>query len=189
MAERLFKLGHYCSSEWREHSHAPVFRREATAGGGERLVAGVPSGDSAIFASLVTTVQPPYFLLYILHTPRGEGEPGRYQSPEIGLDDFQRFLQGFSAFLAGDSRFDLWAHSSTDEATIVWDRHNLLYAYGPLDKFEGALRNAGFEDGEPTLAFAHRHYYRAEFDKQAAELLAAFDWHRTPLRPEDEQHV
>jgi hypothetical protein len=35
--------------------------------------------------------------------------------------------------------------------------------------------------------FEHEHHYRAAFDGDAKALLEAFDWYRTPLRPEDEQ--
>lgn len=47
----------------------------------------------------------------------------------------------------------------------------------------------GFRAGEVPLAAAspHIHYYRAEFDAEAAAVLARFDWTYSGLRPEDEQ--
>jgi hypothetical protein len=42
----------------------------------------------------------------------------------------------------------LWLHSHDGNATIVLDRHNLIYTYGPLDGFERALIGAGVQRGE-----------------------------------------
>jgi hypothetical protein len=43
---------------------------------------------------------------------------------------FSRSTQ-FGRFLSGESRFDLWVRSHDDDATIVLDHYNLIYAYGP----------------------------------------------------------
>jgi hypothetical protein len=40
---------------------------------------------------------------------------------------------------------------------------------------------------ERACSFPHQHHYRPEFERQAVELLAAFDWSHSPLRSEDEQ--
>jgi len=180
------KLWQAVEGEWVEHRHPAIFAREVS-GGGERLVATAPAGDPAIFQRLVETLEGPYALLYVLHTPRGEGEAGRYQSPVLELGAIQSFLARYAAFLRADARFDLWAHALGANATVVWDRHNLIYAYGASERFESALRKLGFEDGLPTVSFAHQHHYRAECDGAAAGLLEEFDWRYSPLQPEDEQ--
>ena len=53
----------------------------------------------------------------------------------------EEFLREFGRFLCEDSRHDLWVRSHDDDATIVLDRHNVIYAYGPLDAFEAALKS------------------------------------------------
>jgi hypothetical protein len=155
--------------------------------GTERIVAGSPGGDPELFRDLVRAMTPPWGLLYVLHTPRGEGEPGRYQSGLLEPDAFDVFLDRFGAFLQGDGRHDIWAHSPADSGTVVWDRHNLIYAYGPLDAFERVLTGRGFGAGHADAAFRHAHYYRSDFDGDANALLEAEDWHWSPLRPGDEQ--
>lgn len=70
---------------------------------------------------------------------------------------------------------------------MVWDRHNLLYAHGPLDKFSSGLRSLGFDVGGAPSVGDHMHHYRQELDGYARDLLAAFEWSRTPLHDEDEQ--
>jgi hypothetical protein len=93
----------------------------------------------------------------------------------------------FGAYLSSDARFDLWAYSPTERATVVWDRHNQLFAYGPLEKFTTQLKALGFYGGKADVPVPHQHHYRQEFDVQAAQLLAAVAWSYSPLRPEDEQ--
>lgn len=49
------------------------------------------------------------------------------------------------------------------------------------------LESAGFREGWPTWPVPHAHCYNPEWDEAEREILRAFDWNRTPLRPEDEQ--
>jgi hypothetical protein len=183
----MHKLSHQINNEWVEYSFAPIFMEQTTNTGNKRLVVGVPGGDSTVFTKLVGSLEPPYFLLYLLHTPRGEGEAGRYQSPELDSENFHAFLNRFSSFFSSDARHDIWAHSPSENATVVWNRHNLIYAYGPLQWFCSILRGLGFDEGTPNIPFPHQHHYRAEFDTDAAAVLSAFAWQHTPLRSEDEQ--
>ena len=116
--------------------------------------------------------------------------PGRYQSPPLDRRQLGAFLTDFSGFLAGDARHDIWVYSRGDGRTLVWDRHDLIYAEGdPLEEIEAALEAMAFAC-QPLPRWAagpHIHYYRAEYDADAAAVLARFDWTRTDLRPEDEQ--
>lgn len=177
----MHRLGHMVNGEWVAHNHTAVFERR------DRIVAGVPGSDPAIFERMVECMEPPYSLLYVLHTPRGEARPGRYQSPEMSLAEVKQFLARFGSFLSSDARFDLWAHSATDNGTVVWDRHNQLFAYGPLDAFSRTLLALGFAEGYPTVPTPHEHNYRAEYDGLAKDLIGAFNWSYSQLRPQDEQ--
>lgn len=152
-----------------------------------KVLATAPGGDPIVFRRLMDCLRPPYFLLYLLHTPRGEGEPGRYQSGQLSRDTVTEFLDRFGNLLHADARHDFWLHSSLDRATIVWDRHNLIHAYGPTDAYARTLAELGFTMGEPTIPFPHMHSYRPEFDDDARAVLEALEWHYAPLRPEDEQ--
>jgi hypothetical protein len=55
----------------------------------------------------------------------------------------EKFLNEFGRFVREDSRHDLWVRSHDDDATIVLDRHNLIYAYGPLDELDTAITGCG----------------------------------------------
>jgi len=177
----MHRLGQFVDGEWVEHSHAPVFSV------GKRLVAGVPGGDPAVFEGLIECLEPPYVLLYVLHTPRGEAPAGRYQSPSLSNDQVSDFIRIFAPFLSSDGRFDLWAHSPSENGTVVWDRHNQIFAYGPLGQYSSKLTSMGFGAGYPEVPTPHEHHYRQEFDDLAKELIEMFDWSYSPLQPEDEQ--
>lgn len=179
----LQKLHHIVGDESSPYTHPAVYRLTP----GQSIVAGLPGGDVEVFIALIDRLDGPFHLLYVLHTPRGEAEHGRYQSSRIDKADVLRWLRRFADYLRADSRFDLWAHSPDDNATLVWDRHNRLFAYGPLDDFDAALRGRGFVEGDAIIPSPHEHHYRTVCDAEARTLIASQDWSWSPLRPEDEQ--
>ena len=184
---RVHKLMHLVGGDWSAHSYPPVYRVASPGDGARRVIAGAPSGEASPFERLVSALVPPYSLLYVLHTPRGEGEPGRYESAPLSAESFRVFMARFGRYLASDARFDLWAYSSASKGTVVWDRHDLLFAYGPVERFTEELRQIGFSEGEAVVPVPHQHYYWAEFDTDAADLLRALAWSHSPLEREDEQ--
>jgi len=165
--------------------HPSTFAIEHLAGS-SRITAGSP-GNARVFERLTACLLEPYLLLYVLHTPRGEADAGRYQSEPLSGAEFRALVARFGRYFAGDARFDLWVHSPADGSTIVWDRHDLIHAYGPLERFTLELERLGYIAGEVGVPVPHIHHYREEFDADAAELLASRDWSWTPLLPEDEQ--
>lgn len=169
------------------------FAREPIAGG-ERLKIALNDRPDQWVMPLARTLTGPCHLLYVLHTTRTGASLGRYESPELSLDDGRRFFQQFGQFLSEDSRHDVWLHTDVDNATIVLDRHNLMWAYGPLDAFEdmlveaGISRVSGSEVPDPRRQ-AHLHHYHVEWDDAEREVLRAFDWILNPLRQTDVQFI
>lgn len=179
----LRKLHRIVDGESLPHTHPAVYRLTP----GQRIVAGVPGGDVGVVIALIDRLAGPFHLLYVLHTTHGEAGQGRYQSPRIDKTDAIRWLRRFADYLRADSRFDLWAHSPDEDATLVWDRHDQLFAYGPLGDFDTALRERGFVEGDALIPSPHEHHYRTACDDEARAVLASQDWSWSPLRPEDEQ--
>ena len=163
-----------------------AFARE-DVGGHPRLRVGLNDAQDACVATLASGLSGPFQLLYVLHTTRTGAELGRYESPELTADAVQDFLDQFGRFLCEDSRHDLWVRSHDDDATIVLDRHNLIYAYGPLDAFEAALQSLGARKGEPAVLGAHVHHYYPAWDEAERRVLRFFEWDIKPLRPSDVQ--
>jgi hypothetical protein len=182
----MFKLGYFVKGEWSEYSHPPVFKRQLTSANTTRLDVGVPGGDVAVLGKLTGCMEPPYHILYVLVVPRGEGDAGRYQSPLVDRGQLASFLARYEAYLKSDGRFALWVHSQSSQATLVWDRHNLIYAYGPLACFEEALTSIGFTPGSLTIPTPHEHHYRQECDADAAAIMSHFGWRYSELRPGDD---
>ncbi|HUQ98113.1 MAG TPA: hypothetical protein VM166_01585 [Gemmatimonadaceae bacterium] len=163
-----------------------VFAREEV-GGRARLRVGLDEAQDAAVATLVRTLRGPFQLLYVLHTTRTAAEIGRYESPELTSADVQLFLSEFGRFLREDSRHDLWVRSHDDDAIIVLDRHNLIYAYGPRELFERELKSSGAHEGEPAVLGAHVHHYHPAWDDMERRMLERFDWQISPLGPSDVQ--
>jgi hypothetical protein len=164
-----------------------TFIRENVAGRG-RLQIGLddaPDGCMQQFASLLVG---PFQLLYVLHTSRTGAELGRYESPELNVAAVEDFFRKFGRFLSEDSRHDLWLRSYDDDATIVLDRHNIIYAYGPIDVFEAALVRLGARSGRaPQIPDPHVHNYHHEWDESEREVLRSLAWTIKPLRQSDVQ--
>jgi len=166
-----------------------VFSRE-TVGGVERLRIALDQHHERCLRALTSGMTGPFQMLYILHTTRTGAELGRYESPELNAAAVQAFLDSFGPFLSEDSRHDFWIRAHDDNATIVWDRHDLIYAYGPLDAFESVLRDIGLRaDTPPSIPDPHVHHYHAERDGDERAVLQAFDWIVKPLRESDVQFV
>ncbi|HKP25239.1 MAG TPA: hypothetical protein VJV39_15330 [Dongiaceae bacterium] len=182
----MFKLGHIVEGEWVEYSHPAVFEHQTTDSGTARLRLGIPGGDVEIVRSLARCMEQPYYILYVLLTPRGEGNAGRYQSPLVDGVQLDAFLSQYADYFRSDGRFALWIHSPSLQATLAWDHHNLLYAYGPLPRFEEALRAIGFTPGQASMSVPHAHNYHSECDTDAAAILVHFDWRRSELQPGDD---
>ncbi|HEV7693386.1 MAG TPA: hypothetical protein VGO52_21300 [Hyphomonadaceae bacterium] len=171
------------------HVHARLYEAIGAERPNPKFLIGAGGDAVAIFGDLAQTLRPPYFVLYVLHTSRGEGEVGRYESEEVDRLQLADFIGRYQAFLIADGRFDIWVRSPTDSATIVWDRHNYIHAYGPLDRYSSILEAAGYAPGEVDRIAQreHLHHYRPELDHLATDLLNEFEWDWSPLRPADEQ--
>ncbi len=183
----MLKVSEQVGDTWVDRDCPATFAKETLKSGTERLAIGLPRSSTNTFRRLADAMSEPFFVLYVLHTPRGEGQSGRYQSEELSRAKLDTFLERFEGFLSGDARHDVWVRSISDGDLIVWNRHNTIFAYGDLAKFIHKLGELGFRDQQPPKLGDHLHHYRSEFDSDAAEVLAALEWYRTPLRPEDEQ--
>ena len=111
---RAFKFGWLPHGDLEEEFHyEDVWAREQTTGP-ERLVL-APSLDQVdLLLALAGRMVEPFWLLYVLAVPRGEGEPGRYQTTSsLTYSELSEFLARFRTFLEGDSRQSLWVKSES----------------------------------------------------------------------------
>lgn len=155
-----------------------------------RLIIAPRTDYIGLIGKLLDGMPEPIWLLYVLVVPRREGEAGRYQSAEPqSREQVRRFLSEFGTFLENDGRQNLWIRSESGAAMLVYDRHNLIYAYGHLTEWSLILLRAGLNEVARDLIAVpdpHSHHYHSAFDSEAERLLGSLDWDRTPLLEQDE---
>ena len=182
------KIEHFVAGQPLPFRHANTFAREQTSGS-ERVRIGPRDGHRALVCALAAELTPPYRVLYVLHTSRTDARLGRYESPILDAPALLGFFARFGAFLAGDARHDVWVLGDGEGEFVIWDRHDLVYAYGPIGRYVEVLEEGGLREGWPSWPVPHVHHYRAEWDAAERQMLAAFDWDYSQLRPSDVQYV
>jgi hypothetical protein len=185
---RLAKFTSRNGEEWVPHDYAHVYSVEHTKGP-DRLCIAVGNEGTRILLRLSEVLRDPFFVLYLLLIPRasGEGNEGRYQSPSMIRPEAVAFFQRFSRFLDEDARHHIWLHSQNDNATLIYDRHNVIFAYGPLKDYQRILAEERYSETESvSFPAPHGHNYHVEFDADERALIANEQWTRSPLRDGDE---
>ncbi len=183
----LRKITQLINNEEVSFLHPMEYREESVTSGVRRIVAGMPSTQPELLVELCKTMAEPYFLLYVLHTTRDESKLGRYQSPALTAQDLEEFFTLYLDFLLNDARTDFWLHTPNSGTTIVCDRHNLLYCYGPPEPYINVFKQYEFSEGNPGVEFPHIHYYHSEYDFMAKKILKEYEWGWSPLQSSDEQ--
>ena len=174
---------------WR---YGRIFERERLQGSVERLCIGADERQTDLLLTLSRIMPEPLGLLYVLHTPVHEKhEAGRYMSPLVSRKEAAAFLEAHAAFLECDGRHDFWIGHLDDNGRLapplVFDQHNLIYAYGPLDRYEAVLREGGFVEGAVKIPAPHNHHYHHEFNDLIDAMHTYWAWRRVPLQPSDER--
>jgi hypothetical protein len=138
--------------------------------------------------ALAGVLDDPLFVLFVLQINRTDAKCGRYQSPMLEHAQAESFLTRFGAFLEQDARHNVWLGQVEGPGMLVYDEHNVIYAYGPLDDFVEVLAERGFSEGDTSLPFPHGHPFHAEFDDEERAITSVPDfWVRTDLQPQDER--
>lgn len=154
---------------------------------GHRLVIGPSKDHIDVLLELARSFVDRYFLLYILLTPSGQRKPGRYQSPMLSFKQTEALCRHFKAFLEGDGRHHLWIGSVDNKGMLVYDQHNVIYAYGDLAGFSQVLVELGFEEGRVEIPYPHSHHYHWELADLEDEMIEDREWMYLPLQPMDGQ--
>jgi hypothetical protein len=177
-----FKFG-WKPEEPQQYEYSNVWSREKTTGP-ERLVIAPSSDHISLMIELSRIMTEPFGFLYVLTVPRGQGEAGRYQNAEpIGRLQAEGFLSRFKQFFENDGRHNLWLASVSNSDLLVYDKHNVIYAYGQLPCFEKVLSKRGMEKvDEIHTPSPHIHEYNPEFDEDELDVLHYWEWKQFPLR-------
>ena len=130
----------------------------------------------------------PFGILYVLVVPRGGSETGRYQvANPVSREQAKEFLGRFKEYFENDGRHDIWVASVSDASQLVYDRHNVIYTYGPLLEFENVLLSRGFANAEfVRFPSPYTHNYHAAFDQAERDVLRHWHWRQSALRESDD---
>lgn len=181
-----YKLGTLVGSDFVPHRFSNTWDIEPTTGP-DRIVVGPSSRHVELMIRLAKELPEPFGILYVLLVSRNEHEPARYQSPyPCQRDEMEAFLENFREFLERDGRHHIWVMSLPESSTLVYDQHNIIYAYGPLKQFREVLQKEGLERGAVSLPCPHSHNYNPQFDQDEQRLFDHWNWLKSPLMEGDD---
>jgi hypothetical protein len=137
-----FKFG-WNPEDPQKYEYPDVWSQERTTGPDRLVIA--PSNDHiSLMLVLSRVMMEPFGFLYVLTVPRGPGTAARYQcaEPVIRQDSIETLLR-FKQFFEGDGRHHVWLKSISNSDQLVYDKHNVIYAYGQFPAFEDILSRRG----------------------------------------------
>lgn len=157
----------------------------------ERLVIGASHSNIKLLDKLASLFPTPrYQVIYVLLFSSFDDQAnGRYLSPIIeGHEDLQMFIWTFQNFFEGDGRHHLWIAAADSGDFLVYDHHDVIFAYGDLAAVERTLAEAGFTNAEFWFPAPHHHSFPpANADTEEA-VRNYFDWKRSELLATDESY-
>ena len=95
------------------------------------------------------------------------------------------FLRAHRDFLEYDGRHHLWVASVPREDTLVYDRRNIIFGYGPLEEWQRLLQSKGFRESPLDVPDSHAHFYRPEYDEEERRVMGEALWKWFPLQDGD----
>lgn len=139
-----------------------------------------------LIIDLTKDMSEPFGVLYVLVVPRGGNEEGRYQvSQPLSRYEMESFLKDFKDFFEKDARHHIWIASIPNNSMLVYDNHNVIYAYGELGEFKKTIHKNGFKEENVVIPVPHVHSYNPKFDKEENRILSIFEWKKFPLVESD----
>ncbi|MCW5947304.1 MAG: hypothetical protein KIT74_09775 [Fimbriimonadales bacterium] len=162
---------------FKPHSYSNTYAVDKT-----RLCIAPSSDHIGLLIKLSRVMASPFRVRYVLQVPSEMFPAGRYDlTNDFSLADLESFLKRFSTFFEEDGRHHIWIRSSDAVSALVYDQHNIIYAYGSLDAFERVCTNEGMTEGSVDVPFPHAHAFQEKYDQELAVLLSEWSWERTDL--------
>ena len=153
----------------------------------DRVLIGCKNKEIPTILELCRNMEGPFGILYVLLVSRLGNESGRYQSPEyMTYEELELFLYEHQEFFEQDGRHHLWVASMAGEGQFIYDKHNFIFAYGPLSEYIKKLKGLGFQEGEISTPFPHVHHYHHQFDDEEEAVMKHWGWVHSPLQDDDD---
>jgi hypothetical protein len=186
MSSPKWKLGMVRAGKDAAWSCEPSYARQVV-GGVERLVIAPGSGALRLLRELLGLLPEPLWVLYVLVTPRSEAAAGRYQSSKpYKREEVLAMLDRFEDYIASDGRHNLWL-AAPGAGQLVLDRHEVIYAYGPVAEIVARLKEKGFAEVEMVRTpVPHSHHFHQELDADEDAMLGYWEWIYSELQEMDD---
>ncbi len=156
-------------------------------GGVERLVIAPGTAPLGLLRELLPLLPEPLWVLYVLVTPRSEAAAGRYQSAKPHKrEEIVAMLDRFEDYFASDGRHNLWL-ASPPAGQLVLDRHEVIYAYGPIAEIMARLKEKSFAEVDKIRTpVPHSHHFHEELDADEHAILGYWEWIHSELQETDD---
>jgi len=170
-----------------EPQAAPRHYQRLAGPWGDCVALGAAAEPIRLLLEFARYLSGPFAVLYLLPEPHGAHRPGRYQSPfPLGRRKVVEFCERFESFLGRDGRHAVWIMTGDCAERLIYDRHEMIFAYGPLEEFERTLAVAGYTPAKIKIPLLRNHHGQADLDPELDRLLDWWPWIRCPLWPGDE---
>jgi len=152
-----------------------------------RLTIAASTNQIVLILKFVDTLKPPFYILYVLVVSRLDNERGRYQSPLIETkEELTDFLLEYKQFFETDGRHHIWICTLDNSGRLIYDQHNVIFAYGQTEKYINLLEKEGFIEQEFSFPVPHAHAYNESNDRFEESLMNYWEWSTFPLADGDE---
>ena len=129
---------------------------------------------------------PEYYLLYVSLVSHTGKNPGRYESPILSKDDLDVFLYSHKDFLEKFGGQHLWIGHPENNDLLIYDQHNVIFAYGNIVGYKDVLTVEKFSEGSFSIPCPHSHSYEPSLTLHEGDLFAHFNWVYSELRDGDD---
>jgi len=181
-----YKFGKIKNDKSIKYEYNDLYDLEKTSGQ-DRLIIAPKKNHIKLMLELSEVSNSSFWILYVLVMPMPKcgNKAGRYQSvKELNKESLTKFCNKYHDFFETDSRHQFWIGSTKDNFLLVYDHHNVIYAYGNLEKYINILKKRGFKKGEIIFPNPHMHKYNSENDKFEREIMKEIEWKYFPLNEE-----
>jgi len=174
-------------NEFVDHDYGDIFFRQPMSTG-ERLVIGPSREHVKIMLSLAQSwPTQEFYVLYVLLASHSGADTGRYESPLLeSFKELDAFFHTYKSFFESDGRHHIWIGSATNEGLIIFDQHNVIFAYGDLTRYEHTLIDYGLSQHEFWFPSPHGHGFPPANVHLEEKVLRHFSWRYSPLQDGDE---
>lgn len=139
-----------------------------------------------LLSDLLNDLEPPLYIMYVLVVSRTGQETGRYQSPIFGTKpELREFLKKYRDFFETDGRHHIWIGTIKNKGLLVYDQHNVVFAYGDLEKYKSRLLKNKYKEQNYSFPAPHVHSFHEENDKFEKSILSEYEWRIFPLQEND----